>query len=53
MSVISGELKNKIRRAAKNRCGYCLTPQAIVAMPLEIEHLQPLAAGGDDEESNL
>ncbi|MBA4183115.1 MAG: HNH endonuclease [Acidobacteria bacterium] len=53
MSAISDELKNKIRRQARNRCGYCLTPQAIVSMPLEIEHLQPIACGGTDDEENL
>jgi hypothetical protein len=53
MSFISDELKDKIRLTAKNRCGYCLTPQAIVSMPLEIEHLQPTAQGGTDAEENL
>jgi|SRR5215213_2248667 len=53
MSAISDELKNKIRREARNRCGYCLTPQEIVSMPLEIEHLQPIAEGGTDDEENL
>lgn len=53
MSAISDELKNKIRRQARNRCGYCLTPQAIVSMPLEIEHLQPIACGGTDDKENL
>ena len=53
MSRLPDELKNKIRRAAHNRCGYCLTPQKIVSMPLEIEHLRPTAEGGTDEEENL
>ncbi len=53
MSFISDELKGKIRQTANNRCGYCLTPQAIVSMPLEIEHLQPTAQGGTDAEENL
>ncbi|CAN5472957.1 hypothetical protein BH10ACI1_BH10ACI1_05160 [soil metagenome] len=45
MSVISAELKNKIRQTARNRCGYCLTPQEIVSIPFEMEHLQPIAEG--------
>lgn len=53
MSVISNELKEKIRRQAKNRCGYCLTPQEIYPVPLEIEHIKPQAVGGGDEEENL
>ena len=53
MTAISDELENKIRRQAQNRCGYCLTPQTIVSMPLEIEHLHPIAGGGTDDEENL
>lgn len=53
MSRISGELRNKIRRQAKNRCGYCLTPQEIYPVPLEIEHILPQAEGGTDTEENL
>ena len=53
MSAVSNELKKKIRREARNRCGYCLTPQEIVSMPLEIEHFRPIADGGTDDEENL
>lgn len=53
MSGISGDLKAKVRQSSQNRCGYCLTPQVIVSMPLEIEHLHPLAEGGTDDEENL
>ncbi len=38
MSKIADDLKDKIRREARNRCGYCLTPQQIVSMLFEIEH---------------
>ena len=51
--MISDELKNKIRQESQYRCGYCLTPQEIVSMPLEIEHLHPIAEGGTDEAENL
>lgn len=53
MSAICGELKKEIRREARNRCGYCLTPQEIVSMLLEIEHLRPIADGGKHDEENL
>ena len=53
MSGISDDLKNKIRQTARNRCGYCLIPQEIVSMLLEIEHLHPIAEGGTDAEENL
>jgi hypothetical protein len=51
--VIPNDLKNKIRREAQNRCGYCLTPQEIISITLEIEHLCPIAEGGTDDEENL
>lgn len=51
--MISDELKNKIRRDAGNRCGYCLTPQEIISMLFEIKHLHPIAEGGTDDEENL
>lgn len=53
MSRISSNIQTKIRRDAKNRCGYCLLPQAILMGKLEIEHLLPLAEGGTDDEENL
>ncbi len=53
MSGISNELKEKIRKQAENRCGYCLIPQEIYPLPLEIEHLLPKYEGGTDDEENL
>ncbi len=51
--AISASLDRRIRAAAKNRCGYCLSPQHLVMARLEIEHIIPLVKGGTDEESNL
>lgn len=50
---VSAEVEQKIRQAAKNRCGYCLSPQHLVMARLEIEHIIPLAKGGSSEEDNL
>lgn len=47
------EVARRIREAAQNRCGYCLSPQYLVMARLEIEHLIPLSKGGSSEESNL
>ena len=47
------ELDRRIRAAAGNRCGYCLSPQRLVMARLEIEHINPVVLGGTDEESNL
>lgn len=43
----------RVRQAARNRCGYCLSPQHLVMARLEIEHIVPLAQGGSDDEANL
>lgn len=53
MSRISAKLREKIIKIAENRCGYCRTPQDLVPIPFEIEHILPKAAGGTDDEDNL
>jgi hypothetical protein len=50
---VPAELDRKVRAAAKNRCGYCLSPQHLVMARLEIEHILPCAHGGADDEENL
>lgn len=50
---IPAELVRRVGAAAGNRCGYCLAPQHLVLVLLEIEHVTPLAAGGTNAESNL
>jgi hypothetical protein len=50
---ISKRLRDRIRRQADDRCGYCLSPQKLVLGQLEIEHLLPRALGGKDDEDNL
>ena len=46
-------LERRVRATAGDRCGYCRSPQQLVLAPLEIEHIIPLARGGDDTEANL
>ena len=46
-------VESRVRAAARNRCGYCLSPQRLVMARLEIEHIVPLSQGGSDDESNL
>jgi hypothetical protein len=50
---IPAEIDRRVRIAARNRCGYCLSPQHLVMSILEIDHLTPLAHGGTDDEENL
>ncbi len=51
--TISAELDRHIREQARNRCGYCLSPQHLVMAHLEIEHIIPMAHGDPDDEANL
>jgi len=50
---IPAEIEQRVRAAAHNRCGYCLSPQHLVMARLEIEHIVPRAQGGSDDEANL
>jgi hypothetical protein len=50
---ISVRLRRKVAVTAQHRCGYCLTAQEFTAMPLHLEHIIPLAAGGSSTEDNL
>src|SRR5689334_17303164 len=51
--TIPADLEARVRADARQRCGYCLSPQHLVMARLEIEYIIPKAKGGSDEESNL
>jgi HNH endonuclease len=53
MSRISEKLREKIRLAAGNLCGYCQSPQHLIPIAFEIEHILPTAEGGTNDEENL
>lgn len=50
---IPAELRRRVTEEGRSRCGYCLTSQAIVAVPMHIEHIVPLAVGGQTVPENL
>ncbi len=52
-AYIPVELRRQVSEAACYRCGYCLTAQRIIGMPLHFEHLFPLALGGKTAAENL
>jgi hypothetical protein len=52
-STIPEEIRRHVREVAGNLCGYCLSPQRLVMSKLEIEHIIPVALGGNDDEMNL
>jgi 5-methylcytosine-specific restriction endonuclease McrA len=47
------DLARRVREAARNRCGYCLSPQHLVLGRLQFEHLEPRSRGGLTQEANL
>lgn len=52
-SRIPVEVERRVRASARNRCGYCLSPQHLVMARLEIEHIIPISRGGSNDELNL
>lgn len=52
-SRLSDAVRTKIYTQAGGRCGYCLTRQDYVPLPLEIEHIVPKSKGGTNDEENL
>jgi len=37
---------------AGHRCEYCHAPEAVFNLPLEVEHIVPIARGGEDTATN-
>ena len=52
-AYIPKALREKVAAQARHRCGYCLTSEAIVGTPMEIDHIIPQSLGGLTEEDNL
>lgn len=49
---IPAQLRLRVAQAAAERCSYCRSPEW-VGIPMVIEHIIPLIAGGRSEFSNL
>lgn len=52
-TYIPKPLRDRVAKQARYRCGYCLTAEAIIGMPMEIDHLIPESLGGATVEDNL
>lgn len=44
-------LRDRVAEQARRRCGYCLTSEAIVGTPMEMEHLIPQSLGGPTKDN--
>lgn len=47
------KLQRQIRLQFKNRCAYCQTTEALIAITFEIEHVIPRSIGGSATIENL
>ncbi|MCP4655480.1 MAG: HNH endonuclease [bacterium] len=52
-TYIPQELRRRVARQSRYRCGYCLSSEKIVGMTMTIDHLIPESLGGPTEEENL
>jgi HNH endonuclease len=50
---IPKKLRERIAEQARYRCGYCLSAEQVVGIPMEVDHLIPQALGGPTIEENL
>lgn len=49
---ISPHLRRRLTAEASHACSYCRSP-AIAGVPMAVDHIIPLATGGDNEPTNL
>jgi len=49
---ISPALRQRLAEAAGHACSYCRSP-SLAGIPLAVDHIIPLAAGGSDQRGNL
>ena len=50
---IPAALRRQVEERARHHCEYCQTHELIIGMPLEVEHIIPVNAGGETDEANL
>jgi hypothetical protein len=52
-TYIPTDLRQQVRVDAGRHCGYCLSPEVLLGVSLEFEHIIPEAAGGSTVRENL
>ena len=46
MTYVSVDLRRQVAEDANHICGYCLSDEALTGVPLSIDHIIPVAMGG-------
>lgn len=46
-------LRARVAAQGRHRCGYCLTQETVVGVPMEIDHIVPTSLDGPTIEENL
>jgi 5-methylcytosine-specific restriction endonuclease McrA len=52
-SYVAKELRAQVSEEARYRCGYCLSQERVVGTLMEMDHLLPVALGGETVAGNL
>ena len=52
-AYVPAALRERIIQQAGHHCGYCLRTEALMGMPMTLDHIIPQAAGGSTTEENL
>lgn len=52
-ATIPARLRQQVLARDQGRCAYCRSPAALLGIALEVDHIQPLVAGGKTELDNL
>jgi len=53
MARIPKALRQAVIAAAQGRCAYCLSPEQLMGVTFEIDHVIPRSAGGPTQLDNL
>lgn len=52
-AYIPKALRRRVANQARHRCGFCLSGEALTGIPCDVDHIVPVAAGGQTVEENL
>lgn len=53
MPAVPDKVRQQVSADAGHRCEYCRTSRRLIGMPLVIDHIIPLSAGGGSKRDNL